>query len=83
MSHQVVKRDTYDQVLTLSKPKEEEVTPKPSTDEGLAHAPALAVGEPQPVEQVTPGKKGKKAKRSRGKRLDVAIGCASHKTQTW
>lgn len=81
-SHQVVKRDTYDNPLTLSKSKEE-VTPKPSTDEGLAHAPALAVGEPQPVEQVTPGKKAKKAKRSRGKRLDVAIGCASHKTQTW
>merc|ERR1712070_1270664 len=32
-SHQVVKRDTYDNPLTLSKSKEE-VTPKPSTDEG-------------------------------------------------
>lgn len=81
-AHQVVKRDTYDNPITVSKPKEE-VTPKPSTDEGLAHAPALAVGEPQPVEQVTPGKKAKKAKGSRGTRMDVAFGCASYKTKTW
>lgn len=76
-SHQVVKRDTYDRPITISKQKEE-VTPKPAvqdTDEALT--PALAVGEPQPVEQAAPGKK---AKRSRGIPMKVAIGCAPRKS---